>query len=293
MFTCKKLRNTNINIFKKLNDERNTFNDLNEDFFYLYDKFTSMDKFIMMKKVTLLQHQESLNYIGYIWTYKLNRYNYKIRAFNVVEEYKYNLEAYCKLMNYTFKDNFSVNYLCSKNSYNFNILSFLGFEKYNGTLKMKKNLNSLICMDKPSAVEICNVYGEEGDNLRCKIQNSIFESNNRIPLTLDDVIFEKKQKYYYNDGCFLLKLKDEYIGYGQVIFEEEDIPCIVNFGIISKYRGLGYSKYFLSFILNSIYKVNYRTVNIKVSEENKIALNLYISMGFYIEDEVYKWQLIK
>ncbi|WP_102400804.1 GNAT family N-acetyltransferase [Haloimpatiens massiliensis] len=293
MFTCKRLRNTNISIFRELNSERNTFNDLNEDFFYLYDKITSMDRFIMMKKVILLQHEESLNYIGYIWLYKLNRYNYKIRAFNVGDKYKYNLEAYSKLVNYAFKDTFSVNYVCNKNDYNFNILYSLGFKKNNGTLKMKKNLNCYMCINKPSSVEICNVYDEKGDSLRCKIQNSIFESNNRIPLTLDDIFFEKKQKYYYNDGCFLLKLKNEYIGYGQVIFEEEDIPCIVNFGIISKYRGLGYSKYFLSFILNRIYKANYKLVNIKVSSENKVAINLYTSMGFYIEEETCKWQLIK
>ncbi|WP_396276637.1 GNAT family N-acetyltransferase [Haloimpatiens lingqiaonensis] len=293
MFTCKKLKSTNINIFRGLNSERTTFNYLNEDFFYLYDKINPIDKLMMMKKVILLQHRESLDYVGYIWTYKLNKYNHKIRALNIIKEYKYEIEAYSGLLNCAFKENSSVNYVCSKNSYNFYILSSLGFERYNGTLEMKKHINSLVYLEGPRELEVCSLYGEEGDNLRCQIQNSVFESNNRIPLTMDDIIFEKKQKYYYENGCFLLKSMDEYIGYGQVIFEEDNIPCIVNFGIIPKYRGKGYSRYFLNYILNSVYEANYSMARIRVSSENKIALNLYSSMGFYVEDEIYKWQFIK
>ncbi len=107
-----------------------------------------------------------------------------------------------------------------------------------------------------------------------------FKSHDRIPLTKEDIYFDESQNYYVKDASFFIKKDDEYIGYGQVILEN-NIPFIVNFGILSNFRKEGYGKVLLNHILNKLKIKGFKKVMIRVSSENEIALNLYKSLGFY------------
>ncbi|MCS4470801.1 GNAT family N-acetyltransferase [Clostridium botulinum] len=62
---------------------------------------------------------------------------------------------------------------------------------------------------------------------------------------------------------------------------ENNIPFIVNFGILSNFRKEGYGKVLLNHILNKLKIKGFKKVMIRVSSENEIALNLYKSLGFY------------
>ncbi|WP_406541200.1 hypothetical protein [Clostridium ljungdahlii] len=55
-------------------------------------------------------------------------------------------------------------------------------------------------------------------------------------MTLEDIYFDEAQDYYFEKGAIFLKQNDEYIGYGQIVMEN-DIPVIVNFGILKEFRG--------------------------------------------------------
>ncbi|MCS4522610.1 GNAT family N-acetyltransferase [Clostridium botulinum] len=70
---------------------------------------------------------------------------------------------------------------------------------------------------------------------------------------------------------------------------ENNIPFIVNFGILSNFRKEGYGKVLLNHILNKLKIKGFKKVMIRVSSENEIALNLYKSLGFlsYKEKHVF------
>ena len=72
---------------------------------------------------------------------------------------------------------------------------------------------------------------------------------------------------------------------------ENDIPVIVNFGILKEFRGKKYGKALLIYLLKLIYSSGFNKIIIKVKSSNYIALHLYTSMGFHIESEIYNWTL--
>lgn len=292
MFFCRKLKSSCISYFRELNENRNLFNELNENFFDLYDNVNFIEKKMLMKNVILLQDILSTKYVGYIWMYNLNRYNKKIKAINVIDEFKYDLNLYKQLID-TVEEESLLRYKCKENEYNFNILCELGFKKSEDVLELEKRLDEKD-MDfiLPNDINIKQFIKNKDENLRCFIQNSIFENINRIPLTIKDLDFERRQEYFQDNSSFFLNLKNETIGYGQII-NDDNIQCIVNFGIIPKYRGKGYSKYLLKYLLKNIYERNFTVVKIKVESKNSVAVNLYKSFGFKVKSNICRWTLLK
>jgi GNAT superfamily N-acetyltransferase len=190
----------------------------------------------------------------------------------------------------TIKENCTVKYLCENNNYNFNLLESMGFEKKEGTLILYKELSENIhfILNKEFEFEILQKGRDE--EKRCEVQNKIFEEDHRIPLTLEDIFFDEVQDYYFEKGAVFLKKDNKYIGYGQFILEN-NIPVIVNFGIIKEYRGKGYSKYLLIYLLKIIYCNGFNKIIIKVKDSNYRALNLYKSVGFQVKKEQYYLEL--
>ncbi|KPU44853.1 mycothiol acetyltransferase [Oxobacter pfennigii] len=118
---------------------------------------------------------------------------------------------------------------------------------------------------------------------RMWIQNDLFKgAKGHKDFNIEDVLHEQKQIYFLEEGCIFLKYNDEIAGYAQVIYENhpDTKPYIVNFGIITKYRGLGLSKLLLNHTLNFIKRKDFNEAYVTVDSSNKKALRLYRKTGF-------------
>jgi ribosomal protein S18 acetylase RimI-like enzyme len=290
MYECVPLNKMNLNSFEKLNKIRYEFNILNKDFFEVYNKYNFAQQILLRRKVKLLKNNQ--DYIGYIW-FEINDKNiYCINSMNISNTFN-NIKDYSSAYEYlinSLKLNCNVNYLCEKNNFNFKVLTYLGFTVKEGTLILYCNLKKDIPLIVKDNLEFQVLQKGKDEEKRCEIQNEIFKNDNRIPLILDDIYFDEIQNYYFDKGAVFLKKDEQYIGYGQIILED-DVPTIVNFGILREYRGNGYSKVFLCYLLKLIKLNEFNVVKIKVKNTNEIALNLYKSLGFKITNELFNWQL--
>ncbi|CAB1245139.1 GNAT family N-acetyltransferase [Clostridium sp. MT-14] len=288
MYKCIKLIKKNLKYFRELNSKRTLFNSLNKDFFQVYDNCNFIQKMILRNKVKLIKN--NVKYIGYIWTDIYNKNVCYINAMNVLYGYNNMSSLPYKYLINTIKENCIIRYLCENNDYNFKLLKSVGFEKKEGTLILYKELpeNMHFILNRELEFEMLQKGKDEGK--RCEIQNKIFQEDNRVPLTLEDIFFDEVQDYYFEKGAVFLKKNNEYIGYGQFIIEN-GIPVIVNFGIIKEFRGKGYSKFLLMYILKLIHSNGFNKIIIKVKNSNYIALNLYKSVGFEVKKEQYYLEL--
>lgn len=120
----------------------------------------------------------------------------------------------------------------------------------------------------------------EDEELRCKIQNSVFYDKKRIPLCPSDIADEEDEDYYINNfGVFICKNDGQAIGYGQVIYSNGEYT-IVNLGILKLYRQKGYGEILLKYLIELCYNNSIKYVYIKVERENINALSLYKKIGF-------------
>lgn len=243
-------------------------------------------KNFIKKQVKIIKFEK--NYIGYIWLNKYQKNHYIINSLNISDEKHRLLAGYYLLSK--FKHNTFIVYECEKNKFNFDLLEKLGFDKDEGTIELTRPIdeNDKISLVQDVSFEVF-VKGKH-ERIRCDLQNSIFTSTNREPLTLEDIYFDEMQDYYCDAGAIFIKFKDEYIGYGQII-EDDGIPFIVNFGIVNLYRNQGYGKLLLKYLINLLLDMNFLEVRIKVDEQNVKAFNLYRSMGFNKMRTYYRWQL--
>lgn len=287
MYNCIDLNKTNIYNLKKLGVFGTKFNNLNKDFFNSYNNLNFIQKYFQRKRVKILNYGEES--IGYIWITNNFRAVYTIEAMNVVPSGNLNLKkCYEKLLHSVSNKGVFI-YECEKNDYNFKTLEDIGFKAVNGTLEMCCYLDDDYNFEMKDDIAIENLILNRDEKKRCDIQNDIFKKDGRTPLDVEDIYFDQCQNYYFQQGCFFIKLKNFVIGYGQIIIND-GIPVIVNFGIIDKFRGKGYGKLFLIFLLSKSKENNFKEIFIRVDASNTIALNLYRAVGFKIKKEICTWK---
>lgn len=289
MYECVGLNKRNLICFEELNKARHEFNTLNEDFFEIYNKCNFAQQILLRRRVKLLK--DDSKYIGYIWSDMNDKNSCCINAISVLKamgNIKTNM-LYKTLID-TIKRNCSITYLCESNNYNYEILKDVGFRKKEGTLILYSDVSENIPLYPDEELEFEILKRERDEQKRCEIQNEVFRDDNRVPLSIEDIYFDQVQSYYFDKGAVFLKKDGEYIGYGQIIIED-NIPVIVNFGILKEYRGNGYSKSFLSYLLKIIKDTGFKNVKIKVKNTNIPAVNLYEKLGFKTKNEVCTWEL--
>ena len=292
-----KLTSHNMDIFKEIYSRSFEETNYNKDFFKSYDNQNFLIKFLYRKSIRLIKVNEI--YIGYIW-YESNVSKYtKVWALYV--DFKY-----ISLLNKNFLSFFNNNFLSYEaldTLQNSIVLESLGFTKNKYTLLLKLNLKTYEDKKDEYIKEVefklrlnntINFYTrifEPGKDeiLRCDIQNDIFEQWNRLPLTTEDIHADMAQDYYINELCIFGILNNEYIGYGQIIYNRS-MFTIVNFGIVSKYRGFGLGQLFLNEMIE--YAKNYGIENlyIRVDSDNIKAINLYRKIGFLDENKILVWE---
>lgn len=129
----------------------------------------------------------------------------------------------------------------------------------------------------------------EDEELRCKIQNSVFYDKNRIPLSISDISDEEYEDYYINNfGVFICRNDGQAVGYGQIILNK-NAHTIVNLGILEPYRHKGYGELLIKYLIELCYKNSITNVYIRVERENVNALSLYKKIGFKEYNPIFSW----
>ncbi|MDF2883197.1 MAG: putative acetyltransferase [Clostridiaceae bacterium] len=294
MFKIVKLSKKLLEEFKYLQNRNIEFNELNEDFLDVYENSNFTQQFFLRRSISLLLYDDVL--IGYIWTNSEDNYLYSIKCLYINTKYKIENEIYSSVeaLNFLFhslRKGCIYTFHCKQNEYNHLLLESVGFKKGHGTIQLycnlKKNIES-VCL--PKEVEIVNFRKGKDEIYRCNIQNEVFKSSSRIPLTVEDIFYDELQNYYYDQGAVLLKCGNEFIGYGQIIIDRGE-PFIVNLGVLSEYRGKHYGKQLILYLINLLKYDGFEHVRIKVDSSNSVAFNLYNKVGFITESETNLWKL--
>jgi ribosomal protein S18 acetylase RimI-like enzyme len=288
MYSCISLSRKNVKQLLELNKHRKNFNMLNENFEEYYNPVNIFKKLLIHRSVKLLKHNNE--FIGYIWLSKQNENLYCIDSMYVKgEEYLY--ERYSLLLD-SIKTKSMLIYNCEKNYINSMVLSKLGFIKREGTYEMHAKITIPRILYNSNDIIFEQFQKGKHEEIRCKIQNEVFKNDTRLPLTKEDMYYDQLQYYYYEKGSILLKKDNTYIGYGQIIFND-DIPTIVNVGLIEDYRGRGYGRTLMYYLLRLLAEQGIEAVNLKVSSSNQKALKLYKSLGFNVKNETCIWEYKK
>lgn len=288
MYKVIRLSKYYLNELRKLNSNRELFNKCNDDFFSIYDTSSFASQIFIRRRVRLLLKDDVV--LGYVWIEPFDKDINKIKSLYV--EGDYNDASICEAYEFlldTLPKKKCYIYNCLQNKINEKLLKYLLFSVKDSTISLIKSIDSYDENFKLDSINSEGIYTrtfmrDKDEELRCRIQNDIFKSNKRIPLSVDDIYFDEAQDYYMNDCALFLYYNDQCIGYGQLMLDH-NIPLIVNFGIIEEYRGKGFSKVLLSKLLNKASMLDYKECLIRVSSNNDKALNLYKSFGFKVYEE--------
>lgn len=276
MISFKQINKNNKNVLNSMIDKALSFNELNED---LYRQYKDLDVFTLLKlrKRLFLIFQDKIC-IGFIWLEKTDYKLYRIHSL-YLDKVKENIDFGDNLHFLQNKD--TLYYECRLNPFNKNVLEYQGFIKKNHTIEMKMDLEGYISAEVNIELNL-KIFEENKDEaLRCQLQNEIFDSIRRIPLSLKDIFNDESQNYYIKGASYFLNLNGEDVGYGQLIEHDyKNSVTLVNFGLKKEYRKKGYGSLFLNLVINEGKKLGFKTIFLRVSPDNNEAVKLYSRIGF-------------
>lgn len=310
MVLLERLSNSNFENFKVLNLERFNTANFDKNFFEYYNNEKFLFKIILKKFVKLFIYNKEV--IGYIWYEVPVEVPVRVLSLYVKPEY---VELLTKDVLRSF-DNTVLSYEACEDTLNNNMLKLLGFRKANPSVLMNMKLASYtkdaeidkLLFDIKSGhkykelinsyfniyydyidISIDKVIIDSDEPLRCEIQNSIFSATSRIPLEIEDIQNDIEQDYYIEDLSLFLKINNIAVGYGQVIYTK-NMYTVVNFGIISEFRGMGFGKILLNELILRAKALNICELYIRVEENNYKAMKLYDWIGFTPTSVVNRWE---
>ena len=190
--------------------------------------------------------------------------------------------AFFNLNNFKF-DIFTNSRICE-------IINQIKFTIQKKDIIMKMNTT---CFDKQvdeNKVIFRHLKEGEDEELRCKIQNSVFYDENRVPLDTEDISYEEDEEYYINNfGVFICNNNGQPMGYGQIILSD-GLYTIVNLGILDTYRQQGYGELLVKYLVEFCYNNSINNIYIRVEKKNTKALSLYNKIGFREIKSIITWR---
>lgn len=266
------LSSKNIQEFKILLEEAKEVAEYRVDFYRCYDNKSFLYKYFQRKLVRLLKISDY--YIGYIWTGIPSKKSLQIIDMYIKEDYlKYFNDKIFGIFS-----NSLITYEGIENEYALKLIRTLNMNRIRLTNLMKLDKKFNFTKRKTNAVFFKFVKGRD-EELRCALQNEIFKEESRVPLKVEDIKYDTKQEYYIDDLCIFMKVGNEVIGYGQIIYNR-GIYSVVNFGIIAKYRAQGYGEDLIVALIELAKKKNIEDLYIRVDYNNIPAKKLYLNVGF-------------
>ncbi|AOR23612.1 GNAT family N-acetyltransferase [Clostridium taeniosporum] len=282
MFIIEKLSFKNLKYLEMLQQEANNKYMNDKDFFELYNKKSFISKYRKRREIKLFKYENE--YIGYLWIqYPLTEV-IKINSLYINEKH---IDWLSNELFHIFKGKtLSFDVVDSKLTYD--IMNKLNFKTIKSTSLMKMQISK--CKFKFNKNVNFKIFTKKQDeNLRCFIQNSVFQDNERVPLVPYDIKQEEQEDYYINDLCVFIMLGNVAIGYGQVI-AKKDFYTIVNVGILEEYRKKGYGEMLIKYLIYLCSKRHISCIAINVEVENYKAMNLYKKIGFEEYRRVTTWE---
>ena len=282
MMVIEKLNNKNTGEFNKLLKEAINKTPFRLDFYKYYNNQSFVAKYFVKKFVKLIKYDNK--YIGYMWTDVPTSKSTKISDMFLKEEYIHFFNEKVPLI---FKSSL-VLYEGYEDAYTRCLINSMKMNKIRVTNLMMLNVKNFNPERRVTNATFKSYELGKDEELRCKLQNEIFNEDNRIPLNLDDIKYDIKQEYFLKDLCVFIKVRNKAIGYGQIIFNR-GVNLIVNFGIIDGYRHEGYGRELLIRLVDMAKKANIGELYIRVDNNNFNAKKLYSSVGFREVGDLCSW----
>lgn len=273
MMVMEKLDNKNIDDFNQLLKEARSSTPYRMNFHEYYDSQSLFARYFLKKLVKLIKVNNE--YIGYIWLELPSTKATKISDIYLREDYIKYLNEKVPLV---FKSNLVI-YEGFENIHTINLVKSMKMNRIRLTNLMMLKTDDFKINKRITNATFTTFIKRKDEELRCKVQNLIFNDDNRTPLTIDDIKYDIKQDYYINDLCIFIKVKNKVIGYGQIIFNR-DINLVVNFGIIDGYRNQGYGKDLIIKLIEIAKEKGINEIYIRVDYNNLTAKKLYYDVGF-------------
>lgn len=283
MVLLEKLSLFNMGHFRKLYNKNEDAYTCNKSFFEIYDEEHFLIKYLIRKQIKLFKVNKE--YIGYIWyEYPSQSGLSNIYAIYLKEEYMDMINA--RMLSFFKRTTFRYDMIAS--SRNSNIMKKLNFNVNSKNILMKIKTTNFSNVIK-DCIKFRHFKEGQDEELRCKIQNFVFNDKNRIPLTIEDVRREEAEEYYINNfGVFIYNNQGQVVGYGQVIYNK-GLYTIVNLGILGEYRRHGYGEMLLKYLINICKQNSIHDVYIRVDKDNLKAIALYNKVGFKEYQSFVSW----
>lgn len=280
MYRLETLNNSNLNFI----NEFDITNEYKEELIEICTNKNIFKKLLLGKNIKYIKSQQK--YIGFLWYSKLQYQVYKIHCIKFIPEYS-TFEYYKEVFKFFNSCNSII--ISENNNLNTTLLIELGFSVERAIIEMERDINSYEEQNNDENISFATFKEGKDEKYRCLIQNKVFDSANRQSINKEDIIYEKYQNYYIPEGCIFIKHKGVHVGYGQLIKKDSKI-YIANFGILPEYRGKGYGKKLLKYIVNIAHDLGNSKIYLKCDKKNIEAVNLYIGEGFKTIDTYHEYK---
>ncbi len=280
MYRLETLNNSNLNFI----NEFDITNEYKEELIEICTNKNIFKKLLLGKNIKYIKSQQK--YIGFLWYSKLQYQVYKIHCIKFIPEYS-TFEYYKEVFKFFNSCNSII--ISENNNLNTTLLIELGFSVERAIIEMERDINSYEEQNNDENISFATFKEGKDEKHRCLIQNKVFDSANRQSINKEDIIYEKYQNYYIPEGCIFIKHKGVNVGYGQLIKKDSKI-YIANFGILPEYRGKGYGKKLLKYIVNIAHDLGNSKIYLKCDKKNIEAVNLYIGEGFKTIDTYHEYK---
>ena len=272
----------NYRALKEMSLKSSKFNNINTNVFKLLKALKLKDKILIKRNIYLLKDEKQ--YYGYLWLQHLCSDMYIINDLYFMNYRADSFDDFCEGKTLLYETMINSDWNKFLPSYNFKI------NDISDVLRLQ--LNTLFSSeDNDDTFE--TFIKNKHEDIRCELQNNIFDADTRVPITKDDIYFDEEQEYYIDDGLIFMKDNDNFIGMGQIINLKGKLT-IVNFGIRREYRNNGYARKLLSKLIekarNLSLFLNQRYIYLRVSRSNETAYNIYRDAGFQYYDSVITWE---
>lgn len=282
MVKVEKLGTKNSNAFNELLEEAREDFSFRYDYHTYYNNKTFLSKFLIRKSVKLIKLNDQ--YIGYLWCEIPSDKSIHIKDAFIKKEYISELDSsFLKSLNYN-----NVVYETYEDRDSLSMLGNLEMKKVRTTNVLQKPTSDIVYFDCLDDISFRKYNKGKDAKIRCKIQNEIFKGEGRVPLSLDDIIYDERQDYFLEDLCVFILKNKKIIGYGQIIYSR-CMYSIVNFGIIEGYRGLGYGFSLINKLIDLGMKKNIEKLYVRVENNNILAKKLYHKVGFKGVGDISTW----
>lgn len=282
MISFEKLTSSRLNQINALIKDEENKRDYRMDFMGFYNNKNKIIQYFYRRNMYLIRYDQ--NYIGYIWLEVPLANCTRVLDFFIQKEYIgiLNENVLRRL------GSMAISFEILEDSWNVKILEKLGAKRNSTSKLLKLNIDDMIVKKRVTEATVRQCIKGEDSYLRCALQNEIFNSKARVPLTVEDIILDEKQEYFIDELALFLLVDNREVGYGQIVYNR-GVYTVVNFGLLEGFRNKGFGADLLLILIKLAKLKGIEEIYIRVDPKNTQAINLYKNIGFKDIGEYGTW----